>query len=862
VNKYKKPLIALILAATILSSLYAGAAYGFKYGISSHSADYVVFEGVAGNDYYDSRQYSYCINQWANETDVYGFGEQGQPFIFDYVNPGNMWYNASKSLRIGMTEFGEFATPENSGIAYGYNASEWTNTESWASVDILQKYWIQGWVLYINYTRVGVLRAIEGYALFSDTTTVEGARKVYSWYAGEPENPTGAPATVGAQLTQGSIITSGVQVLYDSARLAVGRTSLIIHDGFFDEDVAKITFTVVLNKDTKYAIIYKDVKILLDTKVLDAINDFAFSERYEIDLARHINPSNQAYIHWYEDWGTTVYQHPLTGQTDFDVVQAFNLNRNYIFYAAYWPEVTEYSVYHPLVPDLVHNITQILPVDTAVADITTPPFTVREPTTPWVIAQWRYQSISEDISNYMPKMLQFLAKGANREIRFVEVAGMTDYKSTAITTYLPFTARDVQADDGANYVDLEIQYLLAKVFNPIDDLDTTTLNEPYFMWTGVGTYSAAVDSAGASTLQAINNATSGWSDLEPIGALGLLDKAEPVKGSVPYGLDGMGNFANYHETFSNTGKATGNDATSYVRTGLNGFAFKWYDAGFTNGTRSPPQPIAGGNSTSWTISSVNYGYWYPSKDPLTERWLRTGSSYALSPYLIAARNGHPNGIMSVGGPKANELSRYFNDFNFAIDREGTADYALINGGIKTGTAPTSDPSIITNDFMPISTWASSATSFYSNVDNSAGYAVISVARDINNTRGLSVYGWDGRDTYWACAWAAQYLNSNETQHGMLPAGTVSIVLKISYIGSDREPTMQTGAPAAFTIMKALGTITEFGHNEFYDSVPVGFDDEADIDYWTGELNVMTFIGGNWWYAKIPTVSWAAVEFDP
>jgi len=373
------------------------------------------------------------------------------------------------------------------------------------------------------------------------------------------------------------------------------------------------------------------------------------------------------------------------------------------------------------------------------------------------------------------------------------------------------------------------------------------------MWTGVGTYSAAVDSAGAATLQAINNATGGWSDIEPIGALALLDKAEPVKGTVPYGLDGMGNFANYHETFSNTGKATGNDATSYIRTGLNGFAFKWYDAG--SSSRSPPQPIAGGfaaNSSSTTL------YWYPSKDPLTERWVRqSGGAYVPAPYLSASLNGHPNGIMTVGGPKANELSRYFNDFNFAIDREGTTDYALINGGIKTGIAPTSDPSIITRDFFPISTWASSHNSWYSNVDNTAGYAVISVARDINNTRGLSVYGWDGRDTYWACAWAAQYLNSNETQHGMFPAGTLSIVLKISYTASDREP-----SGPAFTVMKALGTITEFGHNEFYDSIPTGFDDEADIPVWTGEIYTLVFIGGNWWYAKIPTVSQAQVDFDP
>jgi hypothetical protein len=134
--------------------------------------------------------------------------------------------------------------------------------------------------------------------------------------------------------------TSGIQVLYDSARLAVGRTSVIIHDGKYNEDFAKVTFTVVFNKDTKYAIVYKDVKILLDPKVLDSIVDFAFSERYELDLARNINPRNEAYIHYFHNYLNTVYQHPLTGENKCDVLQAFDSGQNYIFFAGYWPNAT------------------------------------------------------------------------------------------------------------------------------------------------------------------------------------------------------------------------------------------------------------------------------------------------------------------------------------------------------------------------------------------------------------------------------------------------------------------------------------------------------------------------------------------
>ncbi len=61
------------------------------------------------------------------------------------LNPANVWYNAKKSIRVGMTEFGEFATPAKAGLAYGADNAEWTATESWASEYILSKYWIQGW---------------------------------------------------------------------------------------------------------------------------------------------------------------------------------------------------------------------------------------------------------------------------------------------------------------------------------------------------------------------------------------------------------------------------------------------------------------------------------------------------------------------------------------------------------------------------------------------------------------------------------------------------------------------------------------------------------------------------------------------
>jgi len=817
-NRSKKISVALLTLAVISLSLVAPA-MSFRFGQSTGGADYAIFEGVAGNDYYDSMQYSYKINQWATEHGLYG---QPAAAVQMYA-PNDAYFDAGKSLRIGFTEYGEFATPQNASIAYGADDLEWENTESWSSSYVNPKYWIQGWVFYMNYTRQGIKRCIEAYAIYSDLSTVEGGRKVYSWYGDYPPNH------ASAVLTPGSLAPGGVKVLYDSARLAVGRTEVVIHDGYYDEDVAKVVLTVIFNKDTKYAIVLKDVKILLDTKILDLISDFCFSERYELDLARGFNPTNEAYIHYYQNFSDTVYQHPITGQNKFDVVQAFNPDRTYTFFAGYWPNATEYTVYSPLVPNLPMGYMRILDWGTATPDIPKPPAGPAEPSTPWVIVQWRYNSTT------WPNILQYLAKSTlGRQMRFVEVAGMTGY------TENPCPALDENAGDAINQVDTEVQYLLNQVFNP-EDLNTLAdlAESGYapFMWIGLGQSAATTDSGGASTLG--GNSYGRWAGGFPLfdrndTAFPWLNPVVGMKGTIPYGLVEFG--GNYYEQFSNSGKGTGTDNTVYKRTALKGFAFGLYDDDYYR----PPQPIAGG----WSYYD---SYWYPSKNPLTERWGYDGSFYS-DPYDNIGYS--PNGILTLGGMKANGLTRYFNDFYFAISREGTGPYALINGGTVTGSAPTSDFDKPTYDYFPLSTWNVSANTF----GYKEGYAVIALARDVNGTRGLSVYGWDGRDTFWAAAWASQYIIGSTTR--WLPDGAVALILKITYAGANREPT-------SFTVVKALGTITEFGSNHFASTW--GFDTGA---VWTGGFTVPRYPNTYdnkyqvWWYEKLYTTSTASVEFDP
>jgi len=822
VKNYSKNLMMLLLALTlILPIVITPTILGFMSGQSSGGADYAIFEGVAGNDHYDSMQYSYQVNQWAHEyKGLYG----------EYtLSPEDDWFDANKSLRVGVTEYGEFATPDNAGIAYGADSDEWEDTESWASMDVNPKYWIQGWVFYMNYTRQGTIRAIEGWAIYSNLTVTEGGREAWSWF-GEY-----MPDDDDAVLTKGSVIPAGVKILYDSARLVVARTEAIVHDGYYDEDVAKVVVTIIFNKDTKYAIVYKDVKILLDPKVLDLISDICFTERYELDMVRGINPGNEAYIHYFHNFDTTVYQHPLTGEDQFDVVQAFDPLEQYLFFAGYWPNTTEYTVYNPLVPDPGLGHMRLLDWGTAVADIPDPPDGPGEPKTPWVIAQWRYNNTD------WPNMLSWLAKAANRQMRFVEVIGMTDFTDN------PYPAMDIDALYSYDHVDAEVQYLLNQVFNP-EDL-TTLYDEtgdavyPPFMWTGLGQSAATTDSGGAGFIG--SNCYGWWAQ-----SFMLFDRNDtmfpwiaPVigmKGTIPYGLNEFG--GDYYEEFSNSGKGTGTDTTLYKRTVLKKFAFDVYD----DVTEEGPEPIAGGWS-SYNATDDSW-YWYPSKDPLTERWWYNGTWYSD---MYIPIDYSPNGIQSIGGMKANSLTRYFNDFCFAISREGTNVRALVDGGTVVGSAPTSDSGEPTIDYFPISSWDTSLDTH----GFKEGYAVIALARDVNGTRGLTVYGWDGRDTFWATAWASQYVLGSTS--GWIPAGTVALILEIDYTSGDREPT-------GFTVVKALGTITEFGDNNF--DISYAYDSGVT---WTGDIVIPLYPYAYdsppsyiWWWQKLPTESTAHIEFDP
>jgi len=174
------------------------------------------------------------------------------------------------------------------------------------------------------------------------------------------------------------------------------------------------------------------------------------------------------------------------------------------------------------------------------------------------------------------------------------------------------------------------------------------------------------------------------------------------------------------------------------------------------------QDIAWGANVPYLLSNMTYrgtgrhpaiGY-YDSigRLALKDDWCKT--------WPIASSN-----IIALGGPSANIISEYFNEFTDAFI------FSTLGSGI-----------------LPLPCWNKT---FYPG----AGYAIISTYKDINGTVGLVIWGWTGDDTYYAAKW---FHEEGIYQLQEFPSCVTTIILKIDY----------TTHPPTVTVKECLGTISE------------------------------------------------------
>jgi hypothetical protein len=167
-------------------------------------------------------------------------------------------------------------------------------------------------------------------------------------------------------------------------------------------------------------------------------------------------------------------------------------------------------------------------------------------------------------------------------------------------------------------------------------------------------------------------------------------------------------------------------------------------------------------------------------------------------------NGVPvasSNIIAVGGPYANAMSQYFNDF--------TSAFFTMNGGEGAWTPDLNNAGKI----MPLTCWSlnrndtNSYKVFHGYTPESVdgvqtiGYGVIATAKDLNGTVGLTVWGYSGQDTYFT-SWALLHSDVLALAFQLMPPGVTSLILRFNY-------TLHPTDYCFVTIIEALGTISEY-----------------------------------------------------
>jgi hypothetical protein len=203
------------------------------------------------------------------------------------------------------------------------------------------------------------------------------------------------------------------------------------------------------------------------------------------------------------------------------------------------------------------------------------------------------------------------------------------------------------------------------------------------------------------------------------------------------------------------------------------FKDKQVEIGLAGADMYEPQPY---NQMPWIMHKFGTGDTFEDyqdnlgRSALKDDWCTT--------WPIASSN-----LIAIGGPLANVLAYYGNDFMEAY--YGISGYAYYGTGAINA----------------LTCW--NKNYYYTN--ETLGYAMIGTYKDINGTVVISIWGVWGRDTYYATKW---FKEEGIFQLQEAPECLTSIILEIEY-----ESTNEGYKPISFHIVELLGTISE--HDTWY-----------------------------------------------
>ena len=688
----------------------------------------------------------------------------------------------------------------------------------------------------------------------------------------------------GGRVTNGTAVTEPIRVLYDDGRRFVALLNTTIYDHpepgpstESDIPLVSIIFTIDFYKDKHQVIILKDIKSKIPVKKLVGKINVQFSERGEWDLGDDIH-GYKSYVHFYtygtcsphdgvseglptvydEDYHTMMaykigkgktcfYRYGLPGGTGatswrtYDLFQAINPGANVVGYAAYWPPLSDWTVYGWDLPGVQSGLVfrSMDAVDPHFTDIPDPP---GEPEIPYVIAEWDFElgAKTED----------------DRAFRAVGVYGVTER---------------VDADDeqlgGDNIPEDEVlNYMLREVFNPWDLREASS--KEMFRWANVTIILDGTLVEGDKLVidltklipeddwRCVNIVQDDEWDDYSVFAERVIDE---TTGKLLVRVDDYTIFTKPgtcpHNSlwikFNNPDAVIGHRIKVLFSTNVtvNGYGrYEW----IVVGRDSKPIDSAGAAMVAaalkdkecwsddldgWICRPIEVGLsGFDMRDPIrpTAAWLlhRFGTAYDrasyVGPYGPALIDDWVNdiiwpvstsNIIAVGGPGANLMADYFNTFSQAIFRSTTGKHWAVGG------AP--------YDWLIPSDWGANRMHRYPNRAAGEGLAIITTYKDLNGTVGFVIYGATGEDTWWATYWLYDihgidlddldgdgdtqdsvcftYVDTSSGKtittcedNGLrllqkMNPGVTTIVLKITYPTEGNTPT--------FEVLKLLGTIS-------------------------------------------------------
>jgi len=217
------------------------------------------------------------------------------------------------SLTIGFSKFGELVNP------YTGNGLNYSGRDPFANEGVSSDFWIQGWFLDARYSlRTNGSQHLWAFATYADLIGQGG-----DWL-----NLATSVAALpnGGRKTSGIASTENITILYDGPRRFIAQcvTHLNATVASLNYRVLDVIFTINFDKVKKQIIIYKDIKLTIDDKILDGPVDVQFSNRGEWDLGP--SPDWKSYAHFYHQEFYTCY--------DADWHLSKNITREYTYYNA------------------------------------------------------------------------------------------------------------------------------------------------------------------------------------------------------------------------------------------------------------------------------------------------------------------------------------------------------------------------------------------------------------------------------------------------------------------------------------------------------------------------------------------------